>query len=349
MLKLWRSQRLKSRFSDQFPNTQMEFNTQVTRLMSTDINKVHFFYSTGIDVNTQDDHGRTALHLTRDLDIAKLLVQYGADVNAKDNSSNTPLAWSASPDIAQILIAAGADIHHVNNAGHTITHCLVREEDMESLKVVIAAGADANAQDDCGLTVMHLICQHWWRFWRRDCNSLVSFLIAAGADVNIKDQFGRSPLRNIYFFKEGDINVNFTLFDIFKHAGSDLNSQDSSGNTLLHEICDIGMLHNTDSAETDFVHLLILAGADVSLENHEGRTPLHCAKNVETAALLIDNGAKMVVDEEMPDEVIGFIQSRAARIIQKACENWLWKPVCNDGTPGIQPRLLMKHAETLQL
>ena len=32
-------------------------------------------------------------------------------------------------------------------------------------------------------------------------------------------------------------------------------------------------------------------------------------------------------------------QDVAARIIQKGCYNWLFKPVCKDGTTGIFPRL----------
>ena len=34
-------------------------------------------------------------------------------------------------------------------------------------------------------------------------------------------------------------------------------------------------------------------------------------------------------------------RDNAARIIQKGCENWLYKPILNDGRPGIVPRLAM--------
>lgn len=33
----------------------------------------------------------------------------------------------------------------------------------------------------------------------------------------------------------------------------------------------------------------------------------------------------------------------SAKIIQKNCHNWLWKPVCDDGTVGINPRLSLKQ------
>jgi len=37
------------------------------------------------------------------------------------------------------------------------------------------------------------------------------------------------------------------------------------------------------------------------------------------------------------------IKNEKARIIQAGCENWLYKPYCNDNTIGIVPRLAMKE------
>jgi hypothetical protein len=34
---------------------------------------------------------------------------------------------------------------------------------------------------------------------------------------------------------------------------------------------------------------------------------------------------------------------KAARLIQKYCHNWLWKPLCKDGSIGIIPRLMLKN------
>ena len=39
------------------------------------------------------------------------------------------------------------------------------------------------------------------------------------------------------------------------------------------------------------------------------------------------------------------IKNKKARIIQAGCENWLYKPYCNDNTIGIVPRLAMKELE----
>jgi hypothetical protein len=41
------------------------------------------------------------------------------------------------------------------------------------------------------------------------------------------------------------------------------------------------------------------------------------------------------------------MRDKAARIIQAGCEDWIWKPVLKDGTPGIKVRLLHKHFEAI--
>ena len=43
---------------------------------------------------------------------------------------------------------------------------------------------------------------------------------------------------------------------------------------------------------------------------------------------------------------MNYKRNRAARIIQKACENWLYKPMCNDGTIGIVPRLMVEKCKS---
>ena len=41
-------------------------------------------------------------------------------------------------------------------------------------------------------------------------------------------------------------------------------------------------------------------------------------------------------------------KERAAKIIQRGLHNWLWKPVCRDGTVGIGARLSWKSCMDLR-
>jgi len=47
-------------------------------------------------------------------------------------------------------------------------------------------------------------------------------------------------------------------------------------------------------------------------------------------------------------EVYPWQTDRYARVIQAACENWLWKPVCRDGKLGIHAKLMMDRVQDLQ-
>ncbi|MEK6867812.1 MAG: hypothetical protein AABX98_03235, partial [Nanoarchaeota archaeon] len=48
----------------------------------------------GALVNLQDSHGKTALMLSRDPEITKLLINKGADVNLQDSHGNNALMFS---------------------------------------------------------------------------------------------------------------------------------------------------------------------------------------------------------------------------------------------------------------
>lgn len=105
------------------------------------VDVVECLLSTGkIDINSSDNHGRTALHNAvwgsaggrlgekwgvsdRDSpECAQLLLEYGADPNFKDDTGNTPLNIACSTfgvDCLRLLISFGADINMKNNYGTT--------------------------------------------------------------------------------------------------------------------------------------------------------------------------------------------------------------------------------------
>jgi Ankyrin repeat len=55
----------------------------------------------GADVKARVSHGGTALHVTFDVEIGRVLARYGADINARNNAGQTPLAI-ASRALAQL-------------------------------------------------------------------------------------------------------------------------------------------------------------------------------------------------------------------------------------------------------
>ena len=77
---------------------------------------VQSLLSKGVDVNSQNSYGATALTYAADkghLEVVKLLLEHKADVNAKDTFyKSTPLGWAMSRshiEIIKSLVEAGAD------------------------------------------------------------------------------------------------------------------------------------------------------------------------------------------------------------------------------------------------
>jgi len=68
----------------------------------------------GDDLNVQDDHGRTALHVTAEegwVHFAKVLLERGADFNRPDNEGDTPLDYAVfyeHIELADLLRQHGA-------------------------------------------------------------------------------------------------------------------------------------------------------------------------------------------------------------------------------------------------
>ena len=67
-------------------------------------------------------------------------------------------------------------------------------------------------------------------------------------------------------------------------AGTDVNSKDKDGWTLLHEAASEG--------HKQIVKLLVTKGADVNANDDDGETPLDVAAKPERAELLRKNGGK---------------------------------------------------------
>jgi len=119
-----------------------------------------------IDVNIQDDNGRTPLIWAVEghkPEIVKILLEKNANLNIPDNDGNTPLIHAAmnttfrNSEIVQILLDAGANPNIQNNNGST---ALMYTSRIDVLKMLLDHGADLNIQNNGGYTALDLS-----RFW----------------------------------------------------------------------------------------------------------------------------------------------------------------------------------------
>ncbi len=185
--------------------------------------------------------------------------------------------------------------HHQNSPLHLAIESMHKAKNPQDIKKfkkiinqLIEAGADVNAQNNRGETPLHASIEYYQDI------AIIKQLLKAGANVNIQDNREETPLffaityYHKYYKKE---KQKGELVASLIKAGADVNVQNKFGeNTVLHLASGYGYPH--------LVNLLIINGADVSVQNTDSQTPLHKAVvNHHTAVIaqLIKNGAKVNV------------------------------------------------------
>ncbi len=83
------------------------------------------------DINVRNEKGKSVLHVSRNIEIIKILLKMGANANAVDNNGITPLMDQAdsifadpSFDICQVLLENGADLAYVAPNGDSAFKCV---------------------------------------------------------------------------------------------------------------------------------------------------------------------------------------------------------------------------------
>jgi ankyrin repeat protein len=184
--------------------------------------------------------------------------------------------------------------------------------EVTTVQTLLASGANVGARDEHGWTAL-MAATH------ANQVGAAALLVAAGSDVNAKDNLQDSPY--LYAGAEGRLEIlKITLV-----AGADLKSTNRFGGTALIPACEKGHLENVKvllqtkidvnhvnrlgwtalmetamkkgrgPVHTEIARRLLAAGADPSLPDHQGVTPLTHAEqagNREIAALLRAAGGK---------------------------------------------------------
>lgn len=205
---------------------------------------------------------KTAVQVNKEnIKTIKELVDAGADVNLRDSQKRSLLYYIINNEechtIAGIFINAGADVNARDDFGKTPLHDAAESGDPEYMKMLIEAGADLEAADENGWTPLMAAANTT----HTEC---VRLLLNAGADVHKMDwKDGQSSL--LYSLKDRKI-LNMLI-----EAGLDINSKDSSGNTVLMQTLELRP-YTTSGVESAL--MLIEAGVDVNAANNHGVTAL---------------------------------------------------------------------------
>lgn len=109
----------------------------------------------GIDVNAQDEVGKTALHwaATAKPKVTSALLAAGADVNARDKWDRTPLHFvgaNGSVENIRLLLDAGAEVNAKTANDWTPLHGAAKFGGPDNVMILLNAGADPFARTEMG-------------------------------------------------------------------------------------------------------------------------------------------------------------------------------------------------------
>lgn len=140
-------------------------------------------------------------------------------------------------------------------------HAAVLRHSLPESAAAISAGADVNARDLEGRTALFYACMDGEE-------TIVDALIRANADVNLKDKAGETPLHFAARFHRERIAEQLL------RAGAAVDPQDTHGNTPLWRAV------FESKGRGEMIALLLSCGADRSLENNHGVSPLGLAQRI---------------------------------------------------------------------
>jgi ankyrin len=226
----------------------------------------------GIDVNTPQGDGATALHWAvhyDDLATVDLLLRAGSRANVANDLGVTPLylaCTNRNAAMVEKLLRAGADPNAKLLNGETALMNCARTGNGASVKSLLAAGANVNAKEQ-----EHDQTALMWAAAEKHPEA-VRLLIEAGADIRARSRTYAQIVTSEVTQRAGREELNYTVM--------------RGGSTPL--------LFGAHSGDTESIHALLATGADVNDTLPNGMSALVLAThsgNGAAATLLLEKGA----------------------------------------------------------
>ncbi|MGH0145825.1 UNVERIFIED_CONTAM: hypothetical protein FKN15_026718, partial [Acipenser sinensis] len=287
------------------------------------------------------------------VDVAALLIKYNACVNATDTWAFTPLheaAQKGKTQLCALLLAHGANASLTNQEGQSPLDLVTTDDaralltaamppsalpscykpqvitgynNLEVAEYLLQHGAEVNSQDKGGLIPLHNAASYGhvdvaallikynacvnatdtWAFTplheaaQKGKTQLCALLLAHGADASLTNQEGQSPL---------DLVTHVDVAALLIKYNACVNATDTWAFTPLHEAAQKG--------KTQLCALLLAHGADASLTNQEGQSPLDLVTTDDARALLTAAMPPSALPSCYKPQVISVVATSAAPV-----------------------------------
>ncbi len=245
------------------------------------LSAARFLLDQGADPNVEDESGNTPLHLAsifRHYEIIGLLIEHQADVHKFNSQGQAPLGLAAlygNPESIKILLASGAESGVRDADGNTPLHLAVLYRRPENLDELLRANPDIDAVNAEGNTPLYLGVR------RPGNEKVIQLLIEQGGDLNSRDPKGRNALQ-----VSVDSNQIGYVGLLVSH-GIDINSRDNDGNTALHYPLAKALSNKLFVPYCkEIVKVLSREGADPTIRNKEGKSPMDLAMETGESELI---------------------------------------------------------------
>ena len=251
---------------------------------NNNVEQVKSFLKNGIDLNTQNEDGYTALMIAsfnNYIDLVKLLLEKKAKLNILTTNEikkygETALMLAAKKDhiqIVEILAKTLITIDFKNHLGLTALHLAVREGNLETIKVLNKNNVDNKIESDEGFTPFMLAC------YLGDIE-LVRYMLKFVNNINTTNKKGFTALTWSCFSGEFDV-VKFLIAN-----DAIVDNPDKDGFSPL--------MWSSLRGNAKVVKVLISKGANPNLKNKDGYTPLIWASirgHLNIVKFLLENNA----------------------------------------------------------
>ncbi|XP_037747859.1 serine/threonine-protein phosphatase 6 regulatory ankyrin repeat subunit A isoform X4 [Chelonia mydas] len=273
-------------------------------------------------------YGDTVLHAScrkRDVEVAKILVEYGAGVDCQNDEGQTPLhvaAWEgdeallkffhhckANPNVADKMDRS--PLHIAAERGHTNvvelltekfhSNVLARTKAQETplhiaacihegekvAEMLLKSGADVNVEQENGETAMHVAARH-------GNLRMIKALIEEGGELTSQSKAGECPLhiavQHCHLPVVEEILNYLATEKSHAEASACVNQENKAGETPLHLAAAVkkDMVH-FEGEETKIIAMLMEYDADISRTTRVSlETPLHYCARVGNADVLLE-------------------------------------------------------------